>query len=149
MATFSGFCELRTPRDLLRKLEHDFGRISADPENEFAAFDFFVTAEHIVDWLHPSSKTDRKSMRASHLLVEITSHIANGAKHFIATNKHHKSVAGIERDKYVEDGYVEKGYFAEPIVVKLSPAEGAALGCQEIEAPELAQRVLDFWKARL
>ena len=149
MTTFSGFCELRTPKDLLRKLEHDFGRISDNPEDEFAAFDFFVTAEHIVDWLYPSNRTDRENMRLNNPLVAITSHIANGAKHFVATYKHHKSVAGVERSKYFAEDCVEKGYVAEPILVKLSPAEAAVLGASEIEAPELALKVLNFWKSRL
>ena len=149
MATFSGFGELQTPKDLLRKLEHDFARIAAGQEDDFATFDFFVTAEHIVDWLYPSSEPDRRTMRSNHLLVAITSHLASGSKHFVATHKHHKSVASVRKDKYFAEDYAAKDYVAEPIVVKLSPTEAKALGASEIEAITLAKKVLDFWKLRL
>jgi len=44
-----GFGELRLPADLLRKLRHDFERMKMSPQDQYAAFDFFVTAEHIID----------------------------------------------------------------------------------------------------
>ena len=44
MSRFGGFFALGTPADLLKKLRHDFS---------YAAFDFFVTAEHLLDWKYP------------------------------------------------------------------------------------------------
>ena len=32
---------------------HDLERMRGGPEDAYAAFDFFVTADHIVDWLLP------------------------------------------------------------------------------------------------
>jgi len=39
--------ELQTPKNLLDKLQFDFARIKANPLDVYAAFDFFVTAEHV------------------------------------------------------------------------------------------------------
>jgi hypothetical protein len=49
MPRFTGFAELQTPCDLLRKLQHDISRMAADSGDSYAAFDFFVTAEHLLD----------------------------------------------------------------------------------------------------
>ena len=122
--------------------------MAADTSNEFAAFDFFVTAEHMVDWLHPSRKLDQGQLRAAPILA-LVSHIANGAKHFTATAKRHRSVSSIEKDAYVAEGYVESGYFEEPIVVVLTPSEEKVFGCTRIEAVELASRVLEHWRNTL
>jgi hypothetical protein len=50
-----------------------------------------VTAEHLVDWLHPDDEQQRKTMRADPRLA-VVSHLANGAKHFGPLRNHHKSV---------------------------------------------------------
>ena len=48
-----GFGSLQTPLDLLSKLEHDLERMRVSPEDTYAAFDYFVTAEHVIDWAYP------------------------------------------------------------------------------------------------
>jgi hypothetical protein len=48
-----GVFELRTPEDLLGKLRVDLKRLEADPLDQYAAFDFFVSASHMPDWLSP------------------------------------------------------------------------------------------------
>jgi hypothetical protein len=142
---FKGWFELKHPADLVRKLEHDLGRLERSPQDQYAAFDFFVTAEHIVDWLHPKDKLARESLRASNPLLRITSHLANGGKHFEATMRHHRSVTGTEKNRYVEAGYVENDYVAEPLVIHLSKEEAAEVGDSPIEAVALARRVLHYW----
>ncbi len=148
MSQFKGFAELRTPYDLLLKLQHDMTRMSNDSSDEYAAFDFFVTAEHLVDWLHPNSRVDREALRDSDPLLKITSHLANGAKHFAATSLHHKSVASVERDGYADD-YFADDYVEEPIVITLSQQEAIALGCSQIDAITLAYRVLAYWQSKI
>lgn len=39
-----GFFHLKTPADLLHKLHHDLDVLEAEPEDTYAAFNFFVTA---------------------------------------------------------------------------------------------------------
>jgi hypothetical protein len=87
---------LRTSRDLLAKLEHDFLRLQsavAGQEAQFAAFDFFVCAEHMPDWLEAEGKGSAKTMRSAYPDGPLVSHIANGAKHFNLTNPAHTSLA--------------------------------------------------------
>ena len=141
-----GLFELRTPADLVRKLQHDFLRMEESPEDQYAAFDFFVTAEHIVDWIHPDDEAARRALRSSNALLRATSHLANGAKHFQARAKHHRSVVGTEKQRYVDSGYVEDGYLGEPLVIYLEYEESLEIGAREIEAKVLARDVLEYWK---
>jgi hypothetical protein len=147
MGDFKGFGELQRPEDLVQKLEHDLDRLKNLPQDQYAAFDFFVTAEHIIDWLHPNDRAAREAKRASSPLLRITSHIANGAKHFEAKAKHHHSVSGVEKERYVEPDYVEEGYFAEPLIVRLTPEEESAIGENPVDVIWLAERVYEYWKA--
>lgn len=146
MVGFTGFGEIRTARDLVRKLEHDLERLKNAPKDQYAAFDFFVTPEHIVDWIHPTDKAARTALRSSSSLLRITSHIANGAKHFEATYKHLHSVADVDKSRFVESGYIDEGYFAEPLLVHLTPEEEMT-GQSTIAVLVLAQRVLEYWQA--
>lgn len=94
MEIFKGFWpELQTPKDLLVKLESDYFRLESDPINTYAAFDFFVTAEHIIDWSF-QEQAEKTRLRKDNTLLKIVSHLGNGAKHFIA--ERHSSVAGLD-----------------------------------------------------
>jgi hypothetical protein len=146
MNLFQGFAELQTPWDLVRKLEYDLVRLENLPQDQYAAFDFFVTADHIVDWIHPANRTKRTKVRSSSPLLKITSHIANGAKHFKATANHHRSVTDVEKYRIIEPGYVEEGYFEEPLIVHLTAEEEKSIGQATIEAVQLAKLVLEYWR---
>lgn len=141
------FAELRKPQDLLLKLENDYLRICANRNDHYAAFDFFVTAEHIIDWIHPSSKTARERLRNSSRLLKITSHIANGAKHFEATRSHHDSVKDVQEARLVERGYVEEGYAEVPLIVRLTADAALDIGQDSIFVSDLAADVLAYWRA--
>jgi hypothetical protein len=145
MSRFQGFGELKTPRDLVKKLEHDFERIRSTPQDQYAAFDFFVTAEHIVDWIYPTDKKKREEQRALPLLGLI-SHIANGAKHFEATAKHHDFVTDVEKSRYVEADYVEEDYFDDPLLIHLSSKHQEYFGTSCIEVITFAAKVLQYWR---
>ena len=147
MSTFAGLFSLRTPRDLLRKLEHDYERILQTPTDPYAAFDFFVTAEHMVDWLHPNSEPDRRTLRQSSTLLQVCSHVANGSKHFVALAKHHDSV----KDTKTEEAAFQHGAFhanafqVGRLLVELQGKPAQVLG-RYVEVTELASKVLDYWK---
>ncbi|BDU16282.1 hypothetical protein LA521A_14830 [Lysobacter auxotrophicus] len=148
--SFSGFAELNTPDDLLLKLRHDWARMGDDPEDQYAAFDFFVTAEHIIDWLYPDDKNARSALRQENAILRVTSHLANGAKHFRTKDRRHSSVLNVEKSRYVAKGYVEEGYFAEPLLVHLDEEEAGLLGVDgSIDARTLASRVLQFWERKI
>jgi hypothetical protein len=147
VSSFKGFAELRVPRDLVKKLEYDLERVLQSPQDQYAAFDFFVTAEHIVDWIHPDDRKAREAARSSSSLLRITSHLANGVKHFEAKMAHHQSVADVEKSRYVEAGYVEEGYFEDALIIHLSAAEQSSFGQSSIEAAVLAKQVYEYWQS--
>lgn len=149
-----GFADLRTARDLFRKLEHDRERMARNAMDTYAAFDFFVTAEHLLDWILPdangaSQRKVREARRSAEPLLEITSHLASGAKHFRATAPHHRSVAHAD----VQEGGFDSASFSPD---SFSPAAFALSGLH-IEladgtlehAYSLADRVLAFWQNEL
>ena len=151
MSTSKGLFELQRPVDLVRKLRHDLERMKTSPLDQFAAFDFFTTADCVVDWLHPDRKVfrdnaaARKALRDSSAVLRIASHLANGSKHFHVTAHH--SITGTEKSRYVDEGYVEEGYFHEPLVVHLAQEEARELtsATATIEAIALAELLVEFW----
>jgi hypothetical protein len=144
-ASFEGLGPtLTNARDLLEKLRHDFTRIRKDRHDPYAAFDFFVTAEHMPEWCNtPTVKSEEP-------LLRVVSHLANGAKHFRATDSRHKSVKGVGLRK----GVFNAGIFQADVFdtgglfVELSGEEATLLG-EKIEVHDLARKVLAFWETRL
>jgi hypothetical protein len=141
--------ELQTPKDLLAKLQSDFERIKANPLDVYAAFDFFVTAEHVPDWVGD------KSIKSREPLLKVVSHIANGAKHFRAnklrgTKPIHKSVENV----YVRKGAFQAGAFQSDtfdvggLVIELKGDEVKLFG-SEISVRKLAQKIIEYWAARI
>jgi len=147
-----GFFNLADATDLLVKLRHDFARVIAAPTDSYAAFDFFVTAEHLLDWQVPgnSNKANRKARRQSSALLRVTSHLASGAKHFRLDSPHHTAVT----HEHAHAGAFAPGVFdplafdTSCLVVSLDAVEASELGA-EIRVPTLARRVLDYWEAEL
>ena len=76
---FRGLFDLKTPQDLLLKLRREYSRLEQSPLDQDTAFNFFVTAEHMRDWLHPgyANKDKRKKLRADNILLQICDHIAS------------------------------------------------------------------------
>lgn len=147
MSNFKGFAELQVPRDLVNKLEYDLERILKSPQDQYAAFDFFVTAEHILDWIHPNDGNARNEIRSNSSLLKITSHLANGVKHFEATAPRHQSVKTVEKNRYVEPGYVEEGYLEDHLIVHLTEKEQSSFGQSSIKVTALAKEVYEYWKS--
>jgi hypothetical protein len=153
VAKFKGFFELQTPMDLLRKLQYDFERLQqhlGGQEYSYAAFDFFVTAEHLVDWLHPNSKPKRRETREASPLLMTCSHIASGAKHFEATHDHHKSVSGLEKQEgtFQRDAFQNDAFQVPGLNVTLDGEAAEQFG-PIIECLDLAREVLRLWEIRL
>ena len=150
-----GLFTLRTAADLRLKLNHDYQRMLAAPTDSYAALDFFVTAEHMLDWIHPmkaGEKTRTKAKKES-VLLQICSHIANGAKHFEVEDKRHHSVTAtaLTRGKPRPQQYVGSSIrtsnmrFPGRLIVRLSGTAKADFG-DSIAAPDLALRLIQFWE---
>ena len=147
---FKGFFELQTPQDLLRKLQGDYRRMKESPLDPYAAFDFFVTAEHLVDWTYPNDRTKQRQVRNSSVLLETCSHIANGSKHFEATAKHHKSVkdASVYRGVFDPRIFQNDAFDVSQLRLHLQGDAATQLG-QYVGVLDLARKVLDYWEAIL
>lgn len=148
---FRGFFGLRTPHDLLRKMVHDHARLAANPKDTYAAFDFFVTANHLVDWIWSSATSKQlKDNRREVPLLRICEHLADGAKHFLLTRPH-QGVDGATRSSGAFDpGVFEPSAFdVGELTVELEPAEAADLGVARLSAEQLASRVLNYWMQRI
>jgi len=152
MSMTPGFGKLQTPRDLLDKLRHDYRRMERDPLDQYAAFDFFATAESAVDWLLPgkANRVQREQFRQANILIEITSHIASGAKHFKAEASHHRSVQHVDAAPSAFDPNAFDGdaFQTGELEVTLEGPAASALG-PSTRALVLAQKVLAFWESQL
>jgi hypothetical protein len=159
MPLAEGFADLQTPEDLFGKLKHDFGRVSANLTDTYAAFDFFVTADSLVDWLHPDEPGDdgkasqaRTVKRKDSALLRVSWDLACGGKHFKLLDKRHKSVEDTRvQSAYFSEEYFSPGYFATKphLVVDLSEVEVVELGTNPIRVDDLARQVLDYWQNEL
>ncbi len=49
-----GLFSLKTPADLREKLRRDLAKLLDAPLDADAAFNFFITAEHMLDWVYPN-----------------------------------------------------------------------------------------------
>ena len=80
-------------------------------------------------------------------LLQVCSHIANGAKHFEATKARHKSVQDVEarRGKFFGDAFFGGDFFST-LNIHLD-GQAAILWGAEIAAVDLASVVLKFWKS--
>lgn len=162
-----GFASLQTPRDLLGKMQHDLDRMRADPADAYAAFDFFVTAYHMLDWLIPVplqrvDPAGYKSAKAQHDAIEdreprlkVAGHLANSAKHSSADAWFEVSampaVGGYFPPNYFPKSHFPKGYFPEPrLIIRLS-ATGAARfnGETELNALDTAEKLYAFWAGEI
>ncbi len=143
-----GLFEIKTPRDLLGKALHDIARLRTNPLDAYAAFDFFVTARHIPDWLYPNDAKGRDAIFAKHIELRICRHLADGAKHFLATHSQHRQIQGADRTHNVWGRSWSRGSWGnswgtDDLIVRLDSADAdtVQLG-SSIRAIDLAERVL-------
>jgi hypothetical protein len=149
---FGGFFELRTAVDLLEKLRHDRARLAANPRDSYAAFDFFVTANCLVDWTWPSAgRGQQRANRRTDVLPRICEHLADGAKHFLLLVPHRGVEKTLTQSGAFDPAIFDPAVFdtADKLVVRLEEREAQELGTNEITALELADRVLAYWTRRL
>jgi hypothetical protein len=164
----AGIFRLRTPCDLLAKLRREYERLQKRPRDEDTAFNFFVTAEHMLDWLYPGkkNKAKREAARKAEVLLQVGHHVANGAKHFDNLYGHHQSVErsdGLVAVVRPDDpsappptppSPLPSGVVVVPrsaavevhIGLRLTGAAAAEFG-ESVTALDLAQRVLTYWEA--
>ena len=151
MTTLDGIFSLRTPLDLLGKLEADFRRIQASDPNslaaQYAAFDFFVTAEHLPDWVKHASGGSLTSHR-QYQDGAVVSHIASGAKHFHVEDERHKkasdtAIAGsFHSGSFSASSFDASSFDLSRLVIHLENGES-------VEVLKVAEQVLLHWRGIL
>lgn len=148
--SFGPFFELREAKDLLEKLRHDHGRIQENPIDSYAAFDFFVTANQLVDWYWPTAtRQQRRDTRNENAVLRICHHLADGAKHFLLDGKH-QGVKSTTLDEGAFDPalFFSGAYDTRNLVIELTDAEAKELGMPRISVRELSWMVLEYWVKR-
>lgn len=147
-----GIFSLQSPKDLLAKLQSDYEALCVEPGNSYLAYNFFVTAEHMLDWVYPgfANKGKRQAERDSSVLLQICSHLASGAKHFLAEAKHHDSVKESGRRRRwnplagpLEGPFVPKMALSG-LLVDLDGEAQETFG-SSVRASKLAEDVLNYW----
>lgn len=148
---FEGFSpNLQSAVDLLRKLERDYERVSSNPNDGDAAFDFFVTAEHLPEWFFRGDAGRAATLKRRFALLRVVSHLASGAKHFRATGAQHKAVRGVRprRGAFQPGAFQGNAFDVGGLVVDLDGNEAHRYG-RHVEARRLAALVLSFWARRI
>jgi hypothetical protein len=144
----TGIFDLRSPQDLLAKLGRELARLEAAPNDVDHAFNFFVTAEHMLDWRFPDpgGRAKRAAWRKREPLLQLVSHIASGAKHFDGLQSQHQSL--------IDSGL--KHRHPNPMMRRMMPSQlcviaggevGQRLGGSRITAVNLAKIVHGFWQS--
>ncbi|MEX2535941.1 MAG: hypothetical protein WD273_10150 [Trueperaceae bacterium] len=133
--------------DLYEKLKHDLERMKSNPTSAFPAFDFFVTAYHMLEW-HPGYRKSvvRNEVVAAYPELAVCEHIATGAKHYCVRDPEKKSV---ERT-YIGSFSFEfsEEFDTVPLRIRLKGDAERALG-SHIEALDLATLLMRFWRDEL
>ena len=147
-----GIFELRTAADLFRKLQTDYEALVATPADPYTAYNFFVTAWHLLEWLYPgdSSVRQRSETRDQHPVLQVCEHLAVGAKHFSPSDKRLEAVTQTGRASYWAKGWWHpnwwaKGWWRDALVVELAGKAREQFGAQ-IDVLPLAEEVMRFWR---
>ena len=146
---FGRFFHLRYPQDLLGKLRRDYQRVLADPSDSCAAFDFFVTANHLPDWVWPSDRRAQRALRRTEPIPRVCEHLADGAKHFLLERDHTGVLellpehGGVGLDRVDDSCSPPLG-----LVVRLDQEEARAVGSEMVAVATLAAAVLKYWERR-
>ena len=146
MKNNKGFIELNSVSDYWEKLLFDYQELKKNNENTYNAFNFFVTAYHLLDWIfegeYPKERTELNKVS----VLKICNHIANGIKHFEPNR--HGSVKEIKQVRLFEVGVFEEGIFESPIVIYLGDDFISEFG-DSIQISDLADKVIEFWEKEL
>jgi hypothetical protein len=120
----------------------------ADPHDAYAAFDFFVTVRHVPHWLYPKDDQKVANVFSQYIELRICRHLADGAKHFEATQDRHKQVvktwlsSGAWGSSWAKRAW-KAGAWGDGLFIELDPRDSdtQALGAR-ISALKLAEKAI-------
>lgn len=141
------FISMTEPRHLLEKLAHDYQRLvsakdTIGPHAQYAAFDFFVTAEHMCDWLEHALHGTNPARHRQYQDGKIVWDVASGAKHFRADrDRGHDTAKGTRahRGSFSAGAFSRDSFDVTRLVVDLEDGKTA-------DVLDVAERVLAHWR---
>jgi hypothetical protein len=134
---------LRRQPDLLDKLRADLARLERDPGDDYAAWDFFVTADHMRDWNQPKLHPDDPLILGNWLLL-VVYELANRGKHFRPDRNPNKNVRDIgSAGAFQADAFDPRSFDTVRLVIDLEdpPSTESAIN--------LSRQVVAWWEAKL
>jgi len=147
----AGLFDLITADDLCAKLDHDYRRVKAAPSDVFAAFDFIITAWHLLEWRHGGSegKAKRDALFVQYPVLGLCEHLCVSGKHYEPTNPKHQSVQGTFRASawargVWAPGCWAKGAWQDGLVIELAGSAKEVLG-DRLSMEQFADLVVKFW----
>jgi hypothetical protein len=150
-----GIFGLSTHLDLMKKLECEYEQLTAKPNDAYRAYNFFLTAWHLVEWKYPnpSDTPVRNQLRAQTPLLQICEHLAVGAKHFEPRSPDLDAVASSKKSGVWADGVWAPNVWGDDVwktwlTVSLSGDAQRMYG-DHIRVEELAGKVIEYWRAQI
>lgn len=144
-----GLFDLNTSEDLYSKLEWEYDQLVSNPNSEYIAFNFFVTAWHLLEWKHPDpeGRNVRNSIRNNEPILQVCEHLAVGAKHFSPTSNKHTSVksSGSVGAWGGSWGNAWGKSWGSNLVVRLNEDHHEIFG-EQISVNKLADLIMDYWR---
>ena len=141
--------------ELMEKLECEFQQLIANPSNAYHAYNFFVTAWHLVEWKYPDVRDTpkRNALRDQIPLLQICEHLAVGAKHFEPRSTHLNAVSSSQRSGAWAVGVWARNAWGKDVwsnwlSVSLSGEAQKSYGDQ-VRVDDLARKVMDYWRAHI
>jgi hypothetical protein len=148
----AGLFDLVSFNDLCAKLDQDYRRVNANAADVFAAFDFIVTAWHLLEWRTPgnAAKDERRSLCEQNPILALCEHLCVSGKHYEPTDKRLNSVQGSFRRSAWPRGAWASGVWAQGVwqdelVIELSGTAKDVFG-DRLTMREFAERVMQFWR---
>ena len=118
----------------------------------FAAFDFLVTAWHLLEWKYPgsSARKQREEMCKQYPILALCEHLAVGGKHFEPTNKKLDSAGATHRDSSWKRGAWTPGAWQQDawkddLIVELTGDVQVTFG-DKFTMNEIADLVMEYWR---
>ncbi len=139
-----GLWGLDSPEALFGKLTRDLARMRAAPRDPDPAFDFFVTAYHMHEWVAQGDKALAKTLETDDLILS-AGHIATRGKHFSAQAKKWVQLQSTE-NKAPGPLSVTPAAMPTALRVVLSEPSLTPLDKTDITAIALAECLLKHWQ---
>jgi len=127
-------------------MERNLERLKQSTSDVDAAYAFFVAAAHLPERMR--DEYYKRKITKKYPLLGICNELAIGAKHFEQTWSKTVHLQNTSAERFTEKGYDAPGYDKVFLHVYLEPSTSQKLGLNDpyVEAVELAERVLDFWR---